>query len=478
MIYGAGTVATRVIGLLLLPLFTAYLQPAEYGILAMLGVLTMIAQPIFALGITAAMGPAYFETPREDARSQTIWTAFAIMAGSSVILLLCGWLIPERLGRWILLPAEHAGLVSLTLTGCALTTLATPFVQWAQFEERARRFVAVSVLSSLAATAASVFLVVALGWGARGMVLAQLLGNGLTLAALLGFALRETRPALNAGKARELLRLGLPMVPSVLLLFVLLHGNKYFLQWQEGLDQLGIYAVGFNLGTVISLVVSSISTSWYPFFMSFAQRRAEAEVLFGRIFSYYVFGVGYLALLFFVCARPVVMTMAQPRYWEAHQVIGLVSLAHFFTGVFNLLLPGLYFAKETARITAIQAASAVIALPLNYALVSAFGLLGAAIAVAAAHAVMAALTHGWNLHRSATYPRIKYEWRRLRGFVLGAGAIAALAMFGKLGSLAVESLKSALLGLAATGLVYACLNQDEKNSLRARLGIGARSAAP
>lgn len=62
LIYGVGSVVTRFIGLLTLPIFTAYLTPEEYGVLAMLGLLTMVAQPVFSLGLAAAMGPSYFRS--------------------------------------------------------------------------------------------------------------------------------------------------------------------------------------------------------------------------------------------------------------------------------------------------------------------------------------------------------------------------------------------------------------------------------
>ena len=66
MVYGVGSVITRFIVLITLPLFTTYLKPEEYGVLAMLAILTMLAQPVFSLGLSAAMGPSYFEEDRKS----------------------------------------------------------------------------------------------------------------------------------------------------------------------------------------------------------------------------------------------------------------------------------------------------------------------------------------------------------------------------------------------------------------------------
>jgi O-antigen/teichoic acid export membrane protein len=473
LVYGIGSVLPRFIAVLLLPVFTAYLTPAEYGILAMLGVLSMIVQPIFALGITAAMGPSYFETEGPERRAQTVWTAAGILAVSALLLIVAGWFLPQRLGRFVLLPAEHADLVELTLIGCALTILATPFMQWLQFEEQSRIFVGITVTSAAMVSLTSVVLVAWFHWGAKGLVAAQLVGGGFSLAAFVGLALKRTRPQFNRLIGGQLLGLGVRMVPSIGLLFVLMHANKHLLKWLAGLEQLGIYSVGFNLGTASSVVVSAISTSWYPFFMSFMQKREEAEALFGRIFTYYVFGVGYLTLLFFIFAKPVVIGLTQPRYWEAHSVIGLISLAYFFMGAFNLFLPGMYFAREVSMVTGIQTVAALVSIPLNYFLIVHFDILGAALGVAAGHLVMAALAHAWNCHRAASYPNVRYEWSRVALFCAGACGIALATMNRGNAGFGPELLKSILLLAAATVLTALCLNQSERRALLSRLKLGA-----
>ena len=66
VIYGVGSVITRFVGLIMLPLFTSYLSPTEFGILAMLALLTMVVHPVFSLGLTVAMGASYFENNKRQ----------------------------------------------------------------------------------------------------------------------------------------------------------------------------------------------------------------------------------------------------------------------------------------------------------------------------------------------------------------------------------------------------------------------------
>lgn len=55
-IYGLGAMASRLVTLLLLPVFTAHLVPADYGVVAMLTVVGGFVAPIFTLGLGSSIG--------------------------------------------------------------------------------------------------------------------------------------------------------------------------------------------------------------------------------------------------------------------------------------------------------------------------------------------------------------------------------------------------------------------------------------
>ncbi len=418
MIYGVGSVITRFIGLFTLPFFTTYLKPEEYGVLAMLALLTMLAQPVFSLGLSAALGPSYFERDDSLNKSKVVWSVFAINIVSSTLLVTAAWLIPVTLGQLVRLPSEYAPLVGLTLTGCALTILVTSFTQQVQFEKQAKFYVAATLASALTAILVSVTTVIFLGLGVKGIVIGQLAGNTVTFLAFLLIGLKATKPAASYTIAKELLRQGLPLVPSFAFLFVLMHANKYILEWHAGLDAVGIYSIGFNFGMVISIVTGSIATAWYPFFMSYINRQQDARLIFGRIFTYYVFGVGLICLLIYLVAKPSVMLLTQEVFHDAYIVVGLVAMANFAHTVFNFFLPGIYFQKELKYVSIMQGLSALISLPVNYYLIASLGLLGAGIGLAVNNLLMAGLMYGWNYLNRARYLIVAYEWGRIFYFVV------------------------------------------------------------
>ena len=462
IIYGVGTMLTRFISLLLLPLFTAYLTPADFGVIALLALLGAVLQPIFSLGLNAGMGPCYFENNNEKRKATTVWTAFSLLSASSLCLVTIAWLFPEILSRLLFQKPDYSWLVSLSVTGVALNILSTPFRMRLQFEEKAVWFVTLTLVSTLVTISLSVLMVVGMEWGVQGIILGQLIGFLINMLLFMFFSSRFTRFYLDKSIGEELLRLGLPLVPSFAFLFILMQSNQYILKWFRGLDEVGIYSIGFRLGMVMTVVVGAFQTAWYPFFMSYMTRQDEAKILFGRIFTYYIFGVGSLSLLFFIFAKPIVMILTQPEFHSAYQVVGLSASAQFFSGLFILLVPGIYFAKELKYVSIIQGTAAFISLILNITLISWIGLFGAGLALCLGYLTMVIFQQAWNRMRQSDYIEIVYEWRRVFKFAVLYLLIAVISLLKRDWTLLHESFFSAMLFVLLLVAVYRFFDLSER----------------
>lgn len=468
LIYGVSSVIIRFIGIFTLPLFTSYLTPEEYGVLAMLALLTMVAQPLFSLGLGAAMGPCYFE--RDDLRSKStvVWTTFLIHALSSALLIIIGWTYPTSIAKLVRLSAEHNLLIGLSLTGCAFTIMATAITARVQFERQAKLYVVVTLITAMTAILVSILTVVFLGWGVKGMVIGQLSGNAITLMAFIFIALRNTKLFISSVMAKELIRHGAPLIPSFAFIFIIMHSNKYILEWSLGLDSVGVYSIGFNLGMTMSIITGGIATAWFPFFLKYINSQSEAEEIFSRIFTYYVFGVGLLALFYFIFAKLIVVSLTAEAYHSAYRIVGFIAIANFSQTLFGFFLPGLYFNKEVKYVSIVQGVAALLSLPLNYYLIIEMGVLGAATGLAISNTLMAALMYGWNIVNKSRYPRVKYEWVRVLGFLAMACGVYFVNEYISVATIFNEIVKSVSITALAIAATYFLLTYCEKQFFLSR----------
>lgn len=466
IIYGVGSVITRFVGVFTLPLFTAYLTPEEYGVLAMLAMLSMVAQPLFSLGLSAAMGPSYFEKDDLANKSRAVWSVFVINIGSASLLVLIAWLFPVSLGALVRLPAEYSHLVGLSLTGTALVILVTAFRQRVQFEKQARLYVVISVSTAFVAIIVSIYTVVFLGFGVAGMVYGQLAGNLVAFLAFLAVGIIATIPIFSSRMVKDVLQLGVPLVPSFVFLFIIMHVNKYILEWHSGLEAVGVYSIGFNLGMAISVVTGGIATAWYPFFMSYMSRQDQAIIIFGKILTYYFIIIGIVCVGFFTFANPVVRLLTAEGYYEAYKVVGFIALANFSQMLFNFFLPAFYFSKKVKFISVVQFISALISMPINYYLIYQYSVIGAAIGVFVGNMAMVILLFSWNNFYKYNDLKICYEWKRIVNIVfmlvLVVVAYSVLPVF----SLNAEFVKSIIFVVLSIIFVFFLLNETERRFIK------------
>jgi O-antigen/teichoic acid export membrane protein len=199
--------------------------------------------------------------------------------------------------------------------------------------------------------------------------------------------------------------------------------------------------------------------------MSFINKWDEARSLFSRILTYYVFSFGGLSLLFYITARPVVMIMTRPAFHEAYKVVGLSATAQFFTGIFSIFLPAIYFAKEVRYVTLIQGVSALLAVGFNFILIPLLGMIGSAVALMLGLLVMSVLQQAWNFKRKRSYLNVQYEWDRILRFsLIYAGFVLIMLLKGN-SSLGVELLISGMAASMLPVILYGLLNRGEREML-------------
>jgi O-antigen/teichoic acid export membrane protein len=466
LIYGTGGILSRFIGFLLLPVFTSYLTPAEFGISSMLGFISFLLTPVFSLGLGAAMGICYFEKDDQWRRETTIWTVSTILGMSVSALAILGVVFSREISLLVFRTPQCRYLVTVSVMSTCLNILSTPFMLYFQFEDKAKTFVTLATLSALIGTGLNVLMVVVLEKGIEGFIESGLMAQAVTFLAFLLPVIAVVRYRFSRTLAYGILKLGIPLIPSFVFLFVIQQGNKYILQWFKGLETVGIYSIGFNLGVMMNLIVGGFTTAWMPYFMWFINKWDEARILFGRVLTYYAFSFGGLSLLFYITARPVVMIMTKSPFHEAYKVVGLSATAQFLTGVFSIFLPAIYFAKDVKYVTLIQGVSAFLAVAFNLLLILWMGMLGSAIGLVLGILLMSILQHAWNLKRKSFYLNVQYEWNRILWFsVFYLGYIIIMLLKPNF-SLIIELLISGSTIAILPICLYVLLNNGEREVVR------------
>ena len=466
VIYGLGNYATRVVGFFLIPVYTRYLLPADYGILALANMIGNLLFVVCNMGQSTAFFRSYYDYDDAEGRQMVVSTSvvIGILCCAPLGIALLFWSGP--LTQLAFGNPVYAGiLVLVCLSTASNVLLRIPFAIL-RAEEKATRYAALSVGRGVFSMILSLILVVGFGLGIAGVVWSQFAGNFLFLIALLPGVLWGLRPKFDGPTARHLLGYGTPLVFAGISTFVLNLSDRYFLKHYSTLDELGLYSLGYNMGEGLFLLVTALRLAYPPFVFS-NMKQPHASQLYARVLTYFVVGVGFLALALSVLAKDIVALMAAPEYAAAARVVPLVALAQVFHG-FSFLSPiGFMIARKSQWRMWTVVIAAGLNLLLNWLWIPTHGMMGAAAATIVSFAVQSAMV----TRLSMRFYRIDFEYgRMLKAAIIGGLVFTASTWVPADASWAASvGMRLAILTLYPAGLILLGFFNAEELAAASRL---------
>lgn len=403
LIYGLGSVASQALAFVLLPLYTRFLTPAEYGTLAIIGSAGMILSILAAIGVHSGLIRTFFDYDTDEERSEVAFTALCFAAAACAVVFAALFALAPRLAPPLLEVPEAVPWLRLAVAIYTLAAVKSVSLAILQIHSRARAYVTCNLSGLVVSLSLTVVLVAFLDRGVGGVLEGQLAGAGVEVGLSVLASVRRLRPALRPAALAPMLSFAIPLVPTNLAAWGLGFADRYFLKEYASYMEVGLYALGFRFGTVIEvLLVAPFSIAWSPYMFSIMKEPGHREV-YARTLEYYAFFGGGLALAVSLFAGDVIRLMADPAYFGADSVVFLIALGFLVRGMTYIMVAGIAVRRKTHYSAVVYGCGAVLNLLLLFVLVPRYGTLGAALAVAATYSAITAGLY-WTAQRLYAVP--------------------------------------------------------------------------
>ncbi len=416
--YTGASILSKLIAVALLPLYTRYLTPADYGAAEVLFSAVVAASIVVRLGVIEALLRFYYK-PAEDPgavlRSSFAALFWATTAGALVALPFAEPLSEALLDR----PAP--GLLRIAIGGLWVLTMLEFLLTIFRLEERARPFFLTTMANVLVTIPVTVALVVGEGDGARGLLLGSY-GTGAVFAAGLIVVHRRRLALLWDGPLlRRLMRFGLPTMPAELSLYSLNFIDRIILVRSAGLAEAGLYSLAVKFGQGVNVFVRGFQLAWPPLAYSIRDDD-EARRAYSVVVTLFTAGCAFAVTAMWLLARWLVRALAAPDFFGSFKAIGLVTTGVTLYALYMVLVVILGRTGRTEFNLPATIAATLVNVALNLALVPSMGIVGAGLALVASYLVVLALMY---VFTQRLFP-VPYEWGRLARIALVAAALIGL----------------------------------------------------
>ena len=411
----------------LLPLYTNYLIPAEYGVLAIANLTQTFATLALSIGLDAAFGRFYFDyLDSPELTHRLLGTVVFSILGLAVVLglgLAVGgdWLFSFL---WQGLPFHRYGWY--VFVGGLMQVIFGIVFLWYRNGENLRMAMAVSLTSTAAQTAGSILAVAFVSHTALGAVAGRTLGFALGVTPFTLVLLRRVPLAIDFSLVRKLLRYGLPLFAYTVIAYVLFNGDRILMQRWYPLQVLGLYALAATLVFPMEIILQSAQQAVQPMFYRMLERKDPTVA--GKIGSFYsaltllnIAGMVGVVLV----AEPLLVLMRGTHYRGATHYIAILAYAQLFRVQYNAFAFSLFYRRQqTQALPIVTGLSLLVGVAVAWVSCRLWGPLGVGVGVAGWKFFQRVSTQ-WAMRRSDT---VQVGIRGSDRWVLAAG-IYTLALY-------------------------------------------------
>jgi len=342
--YGVSSVATALAALVSVAVFTRYLDPAEFGKMAVLVTVSLIVTLLNSLAILpGTMRRVYGTTGDEDVGdveaedmakvvtgdprlASSTGLALIVFIGS--VLLLAGWLLKDDLAGAF--GSSRDGTLVFLSIAAGVAAAVMRFCQYfLRMQRRSVAYLMVSVVNAFAAIAIAIPLLQD-GLGIEAVVIGLIAGNVLGAAISFVLLAPDLRLAVSPREAKKIMFGGIAYLPIILSFQTVMLADTLLVAAFATFSQTGLYRVAQKIAMPVSFGTSVFQQAWGPMHHDLTQAAVdkldESGEYTARLLTYYAVFVSGLILTVAVLADQLVL-LAGSNFGDAASLVPITTIS-------------------------------------------------------------------------------------------------------------------------------------------------------
>jgi O-antigen/teichoic acid export membrane protein len=383
-LYGIGGVAKHLSSLVMLPIYTFYLSPADYGAIEIITLILSSASLVAGMNLGEGLFRFFHQPTDKGGGRHTVSTALAlaVLLGAVGAILLSAtapWLADRFLtGNY---PWTYIAIASLTLMTEACASIVVCHMR---AEGDAMKYFWAGMLRLALQIGLNVYFLVVLDLGVLGILLGGLAATLTLSIVVLPYTLRRVGWSYSALSARQLFAFGGPLVVANAATFYLGASDRFFIEHYQGLAAVGVYALAARLAAGFGvLIYDPFEQMWDPEKYRIWHSTRDTAV-FQCVFRLLSLVLIVTAAGVSVFAPEIFGVLTSAAFADAAYVAPILIASAVFYALSRFVRFGSLVSGKTANVYQSAVVSALVLTVLLWLLTPPYGIVGAALSTALA----------------------------------------------------------------------------------------------
>lgn len=354
-------------------------NPSDYGVYDLYNTIIGFGAPISMLGMYDALFREYFEREDQQYKYNVVATANRIVLTATIIVGSILIIFNKSLSEVLYGTSIYGIVVVFSALELIISNNSVIIAAPTRIQNQKMIYILTGLINSLSYYLLAILLI-HIGYSYYGMIFANIVSSIL----LVFFFWIKNGTFFRQGRfdktiAKELFKIGLPLVPTFLIYWVYNSMDKVMIANMLGTEELGIYSIGSKIASISSFIYYAFSGGWSYFV--FSTMKDEDQIsLNSKVFEYLAL-ISYISL--FVLAsfiKPIFSVLFPHSYTEGAYVVPYLYLSPLLLMLFQVAGSQFLIIKKSYWSTLTLSFGAIVNIVLNYLLINPFGIKGASIA--------------------------------------------------------------------------------------------------
>lgn len=380
-IYTIIMVLQKGISFFLMPLYTAFLSPADYGVLGVVSSISTFLSVFISLGLEAAAARFYYKNNKDEGYAKRIYGNVAIVILMSSLLwgsIFIGghkWLVNPIVGEIKFFPYVFIGILNVIVTPMYLL-----YQNYLQARQNAAHYGINSLLCFFLQVTLTVLSLTVFDLGVFGVLLSQLITSVVFFVYVIITFLRKQSLKLERPILKECFKYSLPLLPHNLANWSNGTLDKLLVNGIRSQSDAGMYNVGQQYGSVMAFVANAVNQAYVPWFYEKVNEGKQGLKRITQTADASICLISLIAIAMSLFAEEIFGIMiSNPAYDGVWKIVPCIVFAYVFQAIYFFFV-NVLFLKDTQLIFTITISAVAVNIGLNLLLIPKWGFIGGAIA--------------------------------------------------------------------------------------------------
>lgn len=366
---------------ILMPLYTYFLSPADYGVVNTIMAFLSLISLFVTLNMEAAATRFFFKYKDNQVKVKEIWGTLSVTV--FIMSLLVPFLIfvfNRQVVHFFIEGIDFYPYLFIGLFIVFIQPLGDIYKAYLKANQKSKEFSIMNLVYFIVYTALLVLFIVVFKYKVRAFLYATLISHGLFFIYSFIKFIPQVKLCFRPAYLKEMFKYSIPLLPHHLSSWVTNMIDKIFLNNISGAVSAGLYSVGAKFGIIQKMVVDSVDTAFTPWFFEEYEKGEEGVKKIIKFADAVITFTSFFGFVLSIFSYEIIIYLLPGNNFDSGwKVVPWIAFSFVFHSMYNFFNK-VFLLDNTKKLSFVSILGAGLNIGLNLLLIPKFGFVGAAIA--------------------------------------------------------------------------------------------------